>query len=126
MTYFSDTDPCFKCPCGKCTSISMDQHLMNLLNSLAGSLHVDHNITLRVTSGYRCAAHNAAVGGSPLSLHCAAKAVDLATDGDAVLARRIVAAAFAWQFAMVEVCPSHIHVDTRDTAQPMLICGATG
>ncbi len=66
----------FACPCGKCDGGALDPAFLRQLfafleNSGIGSWPVD--------SGKRCESHNAAVGGSPKSLHVLGRAIDLYT-----------------------------------------------
>lgn len=65
------------CQCGalNCTSTFIDVHLIYALEdlwSLAGPFQIN--------SGYRCKAHNQAVGGKPDSQHVLGKAADIQSD----------------------------------------------
>lgn len=68
----------FKCPCGKCNGYG---------DGIASSLLVtlqklrDKYGKLQITSGYRCASHNKAVGGSTNSKHMKGQAADFYIDG---------------------------------------------
>lgn len=68
----------FKCPCGKCNGYG---------DGIASSLLVtlqklrDKYGKLQITSGYRCASHNKAVGGSTNSKHTKGQAADFYLDG---------------------------------------------
>jgi zinc D-Ala-D-Ala carboxypeptidase len=66
---------------------------------------------LRISSGRRCAVHNAEVGGAPLSRHSLAIAADIALDGHdpAQLAR----AARAAGFTGIGFGRTFLHVDAR-------------
>lgn len=57
-------------------------HLRDLAESLLDPLRVAWGKAIRVTSGYRCAALNTAVGGSATSAHLRGYAADLQTTGD--------------------------------------------
>ena len=63
------------CPC--CHVCLMDPIFMDHLEALRARV----NHPLRITSGYRCAAHNAACGGAENSAHCLGKAVDISIAG---------------------------------------------
>lgn len=66
----------FPCPCGACEGGALDETFMQqLLVFLANS----GRSSWEVDSGKRCEHHNAAVGGSPKSLHVLGRAIDLAT-----------------------------------------------
>ena len=54
----------FKCPCG-CTRQMVDSELVEKLQAIRDKL----GKAIKVTSGYRCLSHNAAVGGSSGSKH---------------------------------------------------------
>ena len=79
MPFFSDhTDPAlFHCSCGRpacdapAPSADLLAHLEMLRYRFEGPI--------RVTSGPRCAAHNAKVGGAPNSDHLTGQGADLAT-----------------------------------------------
>lgn len=55
----------FKCRCGRCEYVDVDQTLINLLTALRMELAAP----VVITSGIRCADHNARVGGAPTSWH---------------------------------------------------------
>lgn len=62
----------FECPCNKCTDQVIDDQLVNKLEEL----RVEYNSGIKITSGYRCPAHNIEVGGVPNSAHSSAIAAD--------------------------------------------------
>ena len=69
----------FKCKCGKCDPILVDDTLIAWLQKIR-----DHfGRSVNVNSGYRCEAHNAnpEVGGSPTSHHVKGKAADIRVEG---------------------------------------------
>lgn len=69
----------FKCKCGKCDPILVDDALVTWLQKLR-----DHfGKSVNINSGYRCAAHNASpkVGGSPSSHHVKGMAADIRVEG---------------------------------------------
>ena len=61
----------FKCPCG-CTRQMVDSELVEKLQAIRDKL----GKAIKVTSGYRCITHNAAVGGSSGSKHRYGMAAD--------------------------------------------------
>lgn len=69
----------FKCKCGKCDPILVDEALVTWLQKLR-----DHfGKSVNINSGYRCAKHNASakVGGSPSSHHVKGMAADIRVEG---------------------------------------------
>lgn len=88
----------------KLTRLCVD--VLEPLRSLCGS-------PVRITSGYRCAAHNAKVGGEPASKHMRGEAADTQIDGlkpsqVAVFARTIKG------LGGLGVYARWVHVDVRD------------
>jgi len=61
----------FVCPC--CGKVHVDQFLLYLLEKARKLL----GRPIIIASGYRCAAHDAAVGGKPNSAHLSGKAADI-------------------------------------------------
>lgn len=61
----------FECRC--CGAVKISPDLVDLLERLRDSLARP----IAVTSGYRCAAHNAEVGGAPKSFHLLGRAADI-------------------------------------------------
>ena len=69
----------FKCKCGKCDPILVDDQLIAWLQKIR-----DHfGRSVNVNSGYRCKTHNASpkVGGSPSSHHVKGMAADIRVEG---------------------------------------------
>jgi uncharacterized protein YcbK (DUF882 family) len=69
----------FKCKCGKCDPILVDDALVTWLQKIR-----DHfGKSVNVNSGYRCKAHNASpkVGGNPGSHHVKGMAADIRVQG---------------------------------------------
>lgn len=69
----------FKCKCGKCDPILVDDDLVTWLQKIR-----DHfGRSVNINSGYRCAAHNASpkVGGSKSSHHVKGMAADIRVEG---------------------------------------------
>ena len=66
----------FACKCG-CGGDTVDVELLRVLDQL----RMRWMAPVIITSGYRCAAHNAKVGGAPDSQHLVGKAADIAVRG---------------------------------------------
>lgn len=62
----------FECPCDKCSEQFIDDELVNKLEEV----RVEFDSGIRITSGYRCPAHNEAVGGVSNSTHSSGLATD--------------------------------------------------
>lgn len=71
MTYFKPEE--FRCKCGKCDGGVMDNTFLQLLTKAREIAKTPFVIT----SGFRCVAHNKAVGGKPASAHLEGRAVDI-------------------------------------------------
>lgn len=72
MSFFKPSE--FKCKCGKCDGGVMDAAFLSKLErarAIADTPFV-------INSGFRCPAHNKAVGGKPASAHLEGRAVDIA------------------------------------------------
>lgn len=71
-TNFISTE--FNCHCGKCAKTKISKELINYLQQIR-----DHfNKPVTINSGYRCSAHNKAVGGASSSNHTKGMAADIA------------------------------------------------
>lgn len=82
MTYDHFSDSELRCRCG-CGRMDMDENFMKRLVALRKRL----GFPMRVTSAYRCPAHDAAVGGSSTpgeGPHALGRAVDIALVGERV------------------------------------------
>lgn len=69
--HFDTTE--FDCSCGKCTENYIDEDLVQLLEEI----RVEFDEALTITSGYRCPAHNKAIGGATASQHPNGLAADV-------------------------------------------------
>lgn len=99
------------CPCGKCPKVLPSLELRNVLEKLLfASL-----AKLYITSAFRCAEHNKAVGGALMSKHtllgggCAA---DIACT-DPIQRWHLIFFAMKFGAKCIEVCEKHIHIDLR-------------
>lgn len=66
----------FRCKCGKCGLAGLEYIDPKVLE-LADELRAAVGFPLRVNSSIRCAVHNRACGGAPVSYHLFGKALDL-------------------------------------------------
>jgi len=67
-------------------------------------------ISIQITSGYRCAAHNAEVGGKPSSAHLAGEAADFWVSGDKDRFK-FLEAVFTYGPVRVGIGKDFLHVD---------------
>jgi len=67
----------FECHCGKCDLIEPSQELLTVLEDV----RVHFNRPTTIMSGYRCKAHNKAVGGAKRSKHKLGIAADIIVSG---------------------------------------------
>ncbi|RTH72582.1 YcbK family protein [Campylobacter jejuni] len=75
--YFKESE--FKCKCGKCElpkNVPSDE-----LVDILCEIREHFNSPITINSGYRCAAHNAKVGGAKTSQHTVGSAVDFVVKG---------------------------------------------
>jgi zinc D-Ala-D-Ala carboxypeptidase len=73
-----------------------------------------------VNSGYRCAEHNAAVGGVKDSQHLAGKAVDVLVR-DSAHRHKVVAQAVKNGFKGIGIAEDFVHIDDRPGAGPCVM-----
>jgi len=92
------------CPC--CGEIHVDRGALDALERLQAELCEP----LLITSGHRCALHNARVGGAPLSMH-KRLAFDIALGGHDPA--HLLAAARAAGFTGFGFGQTYLHLDTR-------------
>lgn len=97
----------FDCKCGKCNKTIIDAELVNYLQLIRNYF----NKPVIINSGYRCAAHNKAVGGATLSKHRFGMAADIVIKG--VQPKAIAAHAETLGIKGIGLYPSFVHVDTR-------------
>ena len=74
-THFKITET--RCKCGRCTGATATQQLKDEILFRLDLLRIMVNMKVTVTSGWRCAAHNAASGGSAKSYHLQGRAADI-------------------------------------------------
>ena len=107
-SYFTDKE--LKCKCG-CNEVQMDETFMKMLNQarhLAGK-------PWKVNSAYRCAAHNAKVGGAKKSSHVAGCAVDIAAPTSSKK-YEIISCALKVGFNRIGVGATFVHLDNDTSA----------
>jgi uncharacterized protein YcbK (DUF882 family) len=101
----------FACGCGCGFGLQpgdVDPVLVGLLEDIRATV----GGPLRLTSGCRCEAHNAAVGGVPGSVHTLGQAADIQVEGGRHR-RQVLDAAIRHQAGGVGVARSFIHVDVH-------------
>lgn len=69
----------FRCPCGKCSGFPVEP--AEMLVKAADRLREHFGRPILVSSGVRCTAHNAQVGGVSNSRHLSGKAMDFSVQG---------------------------------------------
>lgn len=77
IKYFSRAE--YACKCGKCGGFPVEPQ--EKLVRAEDKVRAHFGVPIRNTSGVRCAAHNAAVGGVTNSRHLSGKAVDFGVEG---------------------------------------------
>lgn len=106
----------FRCKCGKDHSFKVDSALIEQLEKLYSKLNASKCI---ITSGFRCQAHDKAVGGSGTGQHTKGKAADTCfygKDGKPISSKLVSCAAQDLGFggiANINAAYTHTHLDTR-------------
>ena len=96
------------CPCDDCDRLVVHWALIELLQRLRERVGV-----LVVTSGYRCAEHNRAVGGAESSLHICGMAADIQSEN--LAPDQLAPLAKGFGAGGVGLYPRHVHVDVGET-----------
>ena len=99
----------FDCKCGKCSRTLIDDKLVEYLQQIRSHF----NTTVNITSGYRCAEHNAAVGGSSKSNHTLGKAADIQVVG--IAPEEVAKYAENIGIKGIGCYNNFVHIDTRTT-----------
>lgn len=100
----------FACPC--CGRVELDATFvlkLDLAREIAG-------VPFVITSGYRCPAHNAEVGGVKQSAHMAGLAADIACP-DSVTRLKILRGLIVAGFRRIGIGKNFVHCDV-DTSKP--------
>lgn len=98
----------FRCPC--CGRNEIKTELLDKLQAARSAA----GVPFRITSGYRCPAHNRAVGGVPTSSHTAGYAADIAIP-EGSTGFRILKALLTAGFQRIGIAGSFIHADIDPT-----------
>ena len=93
--------------CRHCGAVKIDPALVTRLQQLRDRV----GRPIIITSGYRCEAHNRAVGGATDSQHLLGKAADIQVEGMAP--DTLAAHAEAIGFGGIGIYSNFVHVDTR-------------
>ena len=106
--FFNDSELACKC-CGSLPDNGIDSRLFDLLDEMREYF----GVPMYITSGYRCPAHNAEVGGVPNSQHV----MGIAADIDATVLGVDLIAEIAEQYGADGVgkyyASQFVHVDVR-------------
>lgn len=97
----------FDCKCSRCSKTLVDEELVTTLQKIR-----DHfGVAVNITSGYRCAAHNAEVGGASQSYHMQGKAADIYANS----VKPIEIAQYAESIGVrgIGQYSNFVHIDTR-------------
>ena len=103
----------FQCKCNKCHDFSINERLPQMLEKVVELLGADH---IYISSGYRCPAHDKAVGGAGKGQHTYGNAADFAIekDGKFIDPRVIAAVAEEVGFGGIgRINLQYIHCDVR-------------
>ena len=98
----------FQCPC--CHAVMLHGRLLASLQRLRDML----SRPVIITSGYRCTAHNKAVGGVKNSLHMRGLAADIASDGAMMESLRDLARVAGFSRVITYPARSFAHLETSD------------
>lgn len=93
----------FTCPC--CGQYQMDRAFIETLQFV----REQYGQPIKITSGYRCESHNAAIGGVDTSAHRYGLAVDIACDNSAIRGRLLPV--LCQHFNRIGIGDGFIHVD---------------
>lgn len=107
--------------CNVITSFEVRDSILALTESVLQPLRDAWGKPLKVNSGYRCKALNAAVGGAPTSQHVKGEAADIAAGDPVKLAR--LAVKLGLPFDQMILYPTFVHFSHRlDGEQRGQIC----
>jgi uncharacterized protein YcbK (DUF882 family) len=108
----------FRCSC--CGRVEVSPRLIEVLEGI----HTWAGIPMTITSGFRCPAHNAAVGGKPNSAHLRGEAADFFVSGSQDRFK-FLEAAFMGEALRIGIGPDFIHIDVA-VDLPMEVCWLYG
>lgn len=107
----------FECKCGNCEIGNIDD-----IKKLAKELQVVRDYfgkQIKINSGYRCEAHNKAIGGVSNSQHTLSKAADIAIEG--IIPKEIATAleelilSGQLRIGAIGIYNTFVHIDIRTT-----------
>lgn len=101
----------FLCPCGLCSPMDFQIH-PDLIERLQAARD-EYGKPIYITSGFRCTAHNARVGGEADSAHLTGFAADIACTNSTQ--RFLLVRILILHFDRIYVGPDYIHVDCDPT-----------
>lgn len=106
--HFSDSEFACQCGCGQCI---INQELLDVLEGLRDY----YNSPVTITSGNRCAAHNAEVGGAKSSRHITGEAADVTVlNVPAAAVHAYFMTKYPTQYGIGKYT-AWTHIDVRDT-----------
>ncbi len=97
----------FECHC--CGMVKVEPLLVERLQKLRDAI----GRPLHITSGFRCPAHNDAVGGASLSQHLYGKAADISISNLPLTPVQLAQIAEAVGFDGIGIYPNFVHIDIR-------------
>ena len=109
----------FRCSCG-CNQVVVHPALIETLEDIREF----SGIPVQITSGYRCAKHNAEVGGKPNSAHLLGEAADFWVSGDKDRFK-FLEAAFVYGPMRIGIGKDFLHCDVSHTL-PTEVCWLYG
>ncbi len=101
--------------CNVITSFEVRDSILALTENVLQPLRDAWDKPLKVNSGYRCKALNAAVGGVPASQHVKGEAADIAADDPVKLAR--LAVKLGLPFDQMILYPTFVHFSHKLTGE---------
>lgn len=111
--HFSKSE--FACRCGCGTAFTISPELITALEAIRNAV----GVPLPIDSGFRCQAHNVAVGGGPE--HPAGKAADIFADDS--LKYRLVDAAYGVKVERIGVGQTFVHIGVDATLPKRVLWG---
>lgn len=100
----------FACPC--CGYLPTSERFPLLLNAL-GTIRAQVNRSVRIVSGFRCPAHNRAVGGAANSRHMHGDAADVYVEGVTPAQLRAIVIEHCPEIHGIGVGKTKFHIDAR-------------
>lgn len=103
----------FECP--DCGQYEMDEDFIDALQRAREKF----GDAIHITSGYRCAKRNKAIGGAEMSLHLTGQAADIYVT-DNTMRYRLVEALYASGITRIYVYAGHVHADCKPVIHKIL------